>query len=313
MSDRTRPAPFPVRLLAACALAAAPAAQAQVVFAPYVAANASVSSCFSGSTPTGCVAQNSDTGFLLLSSFGGAPASAQASLAVSDVRSSPVPVATLSGQASAFFEARPGILRSLTQAGSVMAGTSGFGPSVQSRAGVNGAAMTNPGASFLDTLTLDGGPAGLQVPVTVTVVFEGRTSRIVDAGHTATTTVASGAMQVTSTAGGARFITHNAALGSDLPFIYTESFQTLVTVGTPFQLAASLESRSESSRATFTGRSETVFDATSTGSVFLEAPAGYTLVSASGHNYAPIPEPPQAWLLLAGLLALVFRRHATRR
>jgi len=289
------------------------AVRAQVYFDPYVSANASVSICFSASSPPGCIAQNNDTGYLFLSGFGPGTARAVSSRGVSDTRPVVTPESSLSGWANATFDASPGLLRAMTSASSTMTGNSGFGPSATSRAGEYALAGTNPGATFLDTLTLAGGAPGVVVPVTVSVVFEGLTSLEVDPGHTTTGTFTNGSLFVSSTAGGALNLTHVAGFGANVPFFYAQSFETLVTVGTPFQISATLQARSEAVRATFTGQSSSLFEAMNTAGVFLQAPDGYTLTSASGHVYAPVPEPAPAALLLAGVLGLAWLRRRPLR
>jgi hypothetical protein len=295
-------------------LVGATAVQAQVYFDPYVSANASVSTCFETTSPSGCIARTNDTGYLFISGAASAPALAVSSLLVSDTRPALIPPGnSISGRAAATFEASPGVLRASTSASGTILGSSGLGPRISSRAGEYALAGTNPGATFLDTVTLSGGTPGAAVPVTVSVVFEGVTSLVVDPEQPLVGTSTNGSLFVSSTAGGALDLQHVASLGAGVPFLYAQSFQTLVTVGTPFQISATLQARSEAVRATYTGQSSALFEAMNTAEVFLQAPDGYTLASASGHVYAPVPEPAPAALLLAGVLGLAWLRRRQLR
>ena len=285
-------------------------ANAQVYAPPYVSANARASISFNGFTGPGSgLGSNQDTGLREFTSFGTGPILAEVTAAVSGERFNDPFGIRLFGDSEATFRAEPGFLRARTKAISEMDGNGiGFGANVAASDWV--LASTSPGADFLDTLTLLGGVAGTPVDVTVSVVFQGKTWRELGDPNTSSSNIRTrGSFRINSTAGGAVLLNHEGIEGSDLDFFYTESFVTTVLVGDPFQIGGSMTSTSTAVRNGVAGSTRTIFESMSTGKVFLSAPSGYTLESASGYSYAAVPEPSSMLVLGVTLLALKRRRR----
>ena len=278
---------------------------AQVYARPSVSANADVLLCFNGFTgPDACLAQKTDTGYLYLDEFGGAPMVAQAQAFRDGARGNAGLGVSTSGAAQAWFEATPGVLRASTTATSQMTGNAaGFGANAVARDW--GLATTSPGASFVDTLTVAGPIPGVEVPVTVTVAFRGLTTRAFNGPvTTAPSILAYGGLFVSSSAGGGVDIGHFGDVGAGQSFGYVQSFVTAITVGAPFQINAALSAYARALRSGDEGLSTAAFESMNTGEVFVGLPDGYTLSSASGHLYAPVPEPATVLTFSLGLLAL---------
>jgi hypothetical protein len=295
--------------LACCAFFLAVAATesfGQVYDTPYVSANAYVQASFIGPTDHPLVTASYDTGFV---GFSSSSPSADAHLRLDESRDD------VFGMhyhviSEAEFLATPGLLHARVYSYASLSQDGSLSTNAASQAKFATLVPTNPGATFLDTLTLDGAHVGDVVPLTMNIQFEGATSMTgVDAGSSSTALDSQGTLTVISTADGASAsLFAQGSRGSAAPFHETNSFTTWVTVGTPFQISGNLWAQTSASRQAYPGFAESIFDALDTGMVTIDVPTGYTLSSASGHSYAT-PEPSTLLLLAGCVLPLLIRRR----
>lgn len=279
---------------------------AQVYFDPYVSANARVQASFSGPTDRPLVTRTSDSGYQFFSS---GATSALADLSLDESRTDAF-AGTYHIRNSASFLATAGVLHASASSLAELTQTL-ISTAVHSQAGGWTLASTNPGASFLDTITIGGPGVGYAVPITVNASLDGTSSiSAADGGTQNSWMAATGTLSVNSTSDGSgTTITQTETSGHSSSFDQFQSFTTWVVLGTPFQLYGNLSISADAGRAVQLGSDSSSFVASHTGKVTIDLPTGYTLRSASGFNYQPTPEPASICVLAMFALGLVTRKR----
>ncbi len=256
----------------------------------FVSANSRVQAGFSGTLGTPLVTPTFDTGPVAVTG------TATANLGLNEVR-----IDVFGTTFRATNTASAGVLRANASSLVRITGDS-VGASVQSQASGWNPPTTDSGASFLDTITISGADVGNVIPLTVIAFFTGISAESApDSGSSSSSVVAQGSLSVSSTAGGAVLLSHSGTDGITAPFHYTQSFITNITVGTPFQIGAYMTAQANAFRSSLDGVSNSQLNASSTGLVGILLPTGYSLSSASGYNYAPVPEPASLALGISGI------------
>lgn len=289
--------------------------QAQVYGPPYVKANTYSSVSIRGLPDDQSGGRDEkETGILYLTDFGSAPIVAGVSTLVERDESHVSNGVRLIGRAESVCEARPGILRIRSSAVATREGPNYDGYSIKASAAEWVLAPSGPGTEFVDTITVRGGVPGTPVEVTVTAVFEGSTSR--GGGEFSSSIKNQGSFSVRSTPeGGDVSLLHYGVDGTDIPFYHEGSSVCTVNVDEPFQLSGDVRATAEASR-TGPGTTHSVFESMSTGRVFLSVPEGYSIETASGHDYAANSEPAvsfDAWVSAAGMTGEDAGRTASPR
>jgi hypothetical protein len=273
-------------------------ALAQVVAQPYISANARVQANGAGPLNT----KTFDTGEIRIPGLASAGGVATADISI--LQSGGV----FEVDNRSFHEARFGVLKALARSKVTMSSDFAFA-GAQSRAEAWTLASTPTGASFLDTISVGGVTPGSLIRLTITASLDGFTfDSGVDSGTTSGVNSSAGSLSVASTAGGATLINVNGTDGRNDPFSFVQTFTTDVTVGTDFQIQGILNASALSSRSTFAGVSSAIFSSVSTGRVSISSSnPSVTISSASGFNYAPVPEPATVTVMGFAVLGLLKR------
>lgn len=279
-------------------------ALAQVYASPYVSANARSYIVLPG---TGGITQSTfDTGYLSVTGAA-AVANTTASNSITDAFG-----VNYSARSTTRFSASAGVLKGYVASGVNVSGSIGNSSiSISSTSQGWSNANTNPGATFLDTITLSGAPVGTLVPITITLLLEG-TSNF--SGFNTASGSGSftnyGELTVTSTADGqSAQVTHDGIAIPNQNVSKTASFTTVATVGTPFQIGGTLYLSTFARRsAVDNGTAFSDFNAENTGLISINAPSGISFTSESGYSYAPVPEPASIAAIGLGVAGLLRRR-----
>lgn len=293
----------------------------QVYGQALVKANASASVSFNGfPAERSGGSDKQDSGKLFLDDFGTAPMVAKVTALMEADETDESTGVRLIGRAEAECEARPGLLRIRSSALATFDGLDYSEFSVRSDSDEWVLGPSGPGTRFQDLITVRGAVTGVPVEVTITAVFEGSTTR--GGGEFSSSIRNQGSFQVSSTAegGGISFFHYGTdgsygADGSNIPFSYSGSSVVTANVDEPFYLIGDVRAKALAARSS-PGTAESIFESLNTGRVFLSVPEGYSIETASGHDYAAESAPTgpfDAWVSAAGMTGEDAARTASPR